>query len=59
MQSDGQHCFIIPITSGLAIVPSPAVSNYAATKSALHSFGISLSVLLSDTNVHVMEIIPP
>ncbi|KIM84614.1 hypothetical protein PILCRDRAFT_818191 [Piloderma croceum F 1598] len=57
--SSGQHCFIVPITSGLAIIPSPSVSNYSATKAALHSFGISLSVQLSDTNVHVMEIMPP
>jgi len=57
--SQGQNCLIVTITSGLGIVPAPWVANYAATKAALRSFSISLSAQLSDTNVHVMEILPP
>jgi short-subunit dehydrogenase involved in D-alanine esterification of teichoic acids len=59
LQSEGQHCFIVPITSGLGIVPVPWVLNYAATKAALHSFSMSLSAQLAATNVQVMEIMPP
>ncbi|KAF7971827.1 hypothetical protein HWV62_19833 [Athelia sp. TMB] len=57
--ASGQPCFIVPITSGLAITPSPWVPNYGATKAALHSFSVSLSFQLTDTNVRVMEIFPP
>ncbi|KAF8898528.1 hypothetical protein BD779DRAFT_1484401 [Infundibulicybe gibba] len=57
--AQGRPCFIIPVTSGLGIVPAPWVPNYSATKAALHSFGFSLRGQLEGTNVHVMEIIPP
>jgi len=59
LAADGQPCFIVPITSGLAIIPPPWVPNYGATKAALHSFSVSLSVQLTDTNIHIMEIFPP
>ncbi|KZT05921.1 NAD(P)-binding protein [Laetiporus sulphureus 93-53] len=55
----GRPSFIITVTSGLAIVPGPWVPNYCATKAALHSFSLSLDQQLKDTNVTVMEIIPP
>ncbi|EGO28957.1 hypothetical protein SERLADRAFT_377262 [Serpula lacrymans var. lacrymans S7.9] len=51
--------FIYTVTSGLAIVPGPWVPNYCATKAALHSLSLSLNVQLRDSNVHVVEIIPP
>ncbi|KAH8102477.1 NAD-P-binding protein [Cristinia sonorae] len=59
LSAEGRPSFIIPITSGLGIVPIPRVVNYAATKSALHNFTLSLNSQLSETNVHVMEIFPP
>ncbi|EDR15067.1 uncharacterized protein LACBIDRAFT_291564 [Laccaria bicolor S238N-H82] len=57
--AQGRKCSIIPVTSGLAIVPAPWVLNYSASKAALHSFSVSLRAQLKNTNVHVMEIIPP
>ncbi|KIK04269.1 hypothetical protein K443DRAFT_93553 [Laccaria amethystina LaAM-08-1] len=57
--AQGRKCSIIPVTSGLAIVPAPWVLNYSASKAALHSFSVSLRAQLKNTNVHVMEVIPP
>jgi short-subunit dehydrogenase involved in D-alanine esterification of teichoic acids len=57
--SQGRFSFLSPVTSGLCFVPAPWISNYSATKAALHSFTMSLRSQLIDTNVHVMEIIPP
>ncbi|KAG6842497.1 hypothetical protein C0991_000023 [Blastosporella zonata] len=59
LSADGRPCFIVPVTSGLAITPAPQIPNYSASKAALHSFSTSLQVQLRNTNVHVMEIIPP
>ncbi|PCH33813.1 NAD(P)-binding protein [Wolfiporia cocos MD-104 SS10] len=59
LSEQGRPSFIVPITSGLAIVPGPWVPNYCATKAALHSFSLSLNTQLKDTNVRVMEIFPP
>lgn len=43
----------------LALLPKGLIPNYCATKAALHSLCISLHNSLKDTNVHVMEIMPP
>ncbi|KAF9458120.1 hypothetical protein BDZ94DRAFT_146934 [Collybia nuda] len=59
LATQGQPCFIVPVTSGLGITPGPPVPNYSATKAALHNFTISLRVQLQGTNIHVLEIIPP
>ncbi|THH30087.1 hypothetical protein EUX98_g4118 [Antrodiella citrinella] len=59
LNAEGRPSFIVPISSGLGLCPAPWVPNYAATKAAVHSFALSLSSQLEDTNVHVMEIIPP
>ena len=40
-------------------MPLPAVPTYSATKAAMHSFTESLRVQLSDTNIQVIEIVPP
>ncbi|PPR01615.1 hypothetical protein CVT24_005766 [Panaeolus cyanescens] len=51
--------FVIPVTSGLGVIPGPWVPNYSASKAALHSFSVSLGIQLEHTNVNVLEIIPP
>jgi len=55
----GHPTFLVPISSGLAIIPSPKVPNYSASKAALHSFCLSLDAQLQGTNVSVVEILPP
>ena len=55
----GRSSFIVPVTPGLALVPAPWCPNHSAAKSALHSASIGLLLQLKDTNVHVMELIPP
>ena len=48
---------IINVSSGLGIVPLVTVPVYSATKSALHSFSISLRKQLENTTVKVFEIL--
>ncbi|KAH8110647.1 NAD(P)-binding protein [Phellopilus nigrolimitatus] len=59
LSAAGRHAFIVPISSGLAILPLSPCADYCATKAALHSLSISLHISLGNTNVHVMEIMPP
>ncbi|KZT21658.1 NAD(P)-binding protein [Neolentinus lepideus HHB14362 ss-1] len=55
----GQPCFLLPITSNLGIAPGAWTPCYSATKAALHSLALSLNEQLKDTNVRIMEIMPP
>lgn len=50
---------IAAVTSGLAFVPLAMTPTYCATKAALHSWLQSLRRQLVDTNVEVLEIVPP
>lgn len=50
---------IINIGSGLAFVPLANAPVYSATKSALHSFTLSLRHQLARTSIQVIEILPP
>ncbi|KAJ6604371.1 hypothetical protein DFH09DRAFT_1122458 [Mycena vulgaris] len=59
LSADGRPSFIIPVTSGLGLMPSPYVPNYSASKAALRSFTTSLRKQLERTKVNVVEIIPP
>jgi uncharacterized oxidoreductase len=54
-----KECAIVNITSGLAFIPLKIVPVYCATKTALHTFSISLRSQLAKTNVRVFEIAPP
>jgi uncharacterized oxidoreductase len=47
------------VSSGLAFIPFTAGPVYAATKAAIHSYTMSLRFSLQDTNLRVIEIIPP
>jgi uncharacterized oxidoreductase len=50
---------IVNVTSGLAIAPRAGGPVYCATKAGLRSFTLSLRHNLRDTNVHVVEALPP
>jgi uncharacterized oxidoreductase len=50
---------IINVSSGLAFTPITILPVYCATKSALHSYTLSLRHQLSNTSVKVFELIPP
>jgi len=51
--------FLVPVSSTLAMVSAGKVPNYCASKAALHSLSISLKNSLKNTNVKVMELMPP
>jgi uncharacterized oxidoreductase len=50
---------VINVSSGLAFVPLASTPVYCATKAAVHSFSVSLRHQLRDTEVSVIEVIPP
>ena len=50
---------VINVSSGLGFVPIASMPVYCATKSALHSFTMSLRHQLKDTAIKVFEVIPP
>lgn len=50
---------VMTVTSGLAFVPLAMTPTYCATKAAIHSYTESLRYQLKDTNVQVIELIPP
>jgi len=59
LKTRDRRAWIMPISSGLALVHEPRVPNYSAIKAALHSFTASLRVQLRETTINVIEIIPP
>ncbi|KAI0348456.1 NAD(P)-binding protein [Trametopsis cervina] len=59
LSEKGRHSFIVPVTSTLASLPAPTIPGYCASKAAVHSLVLSLDHNLRNTNVHVMELIPP
>ena len=50
---------VINVTSGLSFVPLVQLPIYCATKSFMHNFNTSLTKLLSQRKIEVIEIIPP
>ncbi|NJS14652.1 MAG: SDR family NAD(P)-dependent oxidoreductase [Sphingopyxis sp.] len=50
---------IVNVTSGLAIAPRAGGSVYCATKAGLRSYTQALRHLLKDSNVRVIEALPP
>jgi uncharacterized oxidoreductase len=55
----GKLSAVLNVTSGLAFVPLVELPVYCATKSFLHNFNTSLTKLLSQRKIEVIEIIPP
>jgi uncharacterized oxidoreductase len=54
-----QGATLLNVSSGLAFVPLAVFPVYCATKAAVHSFSLSLRHQLKDSNVKVIELIPP
>jgi uncharacterized oxidoreductase len=54
-----KNAILLNVSSGLAFVPRAIFPVYCATKAAVHSFSLSLRHQLRDSNVKVIEIIPP
>jgi len=54
-----QNATLLNVSSGLAFVPIALFPVYCATKAAVHSFSLSLRQQLRDSNVKVIELIPP
>lgn len=50
---------IVNVTSGLAIAPSASGPLYCGTKAGLRSFTLALRVQLKNTNIKVIEALPP
>jgi uncharacterized oxidoreductase len=50
---------IVNVTSGLAIAPRSGGPVYCATKAGLRSFTQAMRYNLRDTNIHVIEALPP
>lgn len=50
---------LVTVSSGLAFLPLAMTPTYCATKAAVHSWSQSLRFQLRDTNVEVLEIVPP
>jgi len=50
---------IVNVTSGLAIAPAARTPVYCATKAGLRFYTLALRAQLKDTNIHVVEALPP
>lgn len=50
---------VVNVTSGLALSPKASSPVYCATKAGVRSFSRALRWQLEDTNVHVVEVLPP
>jgi uncharacterized oxidoreductase len=51
--------YVLTVSSGLAFTPMSPAAVYCMTKAAIHSYSMSMRYKLKDSNVRVIEIIPP
>jgi uncharacterized oxidoreductase len=51
--------YVMNVSSGLAFTPMSFTSVYCATKAAMHSYTMTLRYKLKNSNVRVVEIVPP
>ena len=53
------HATIVTVSSGLAFAPLAVTPTYDASKAAIHMLSEALRLQLADTNVDVVELVPP
>ena len=53
------HATVTTVSSGLAFMPMAITPTYCATKAAIHSYTESLRYQLKDTQIEVLELVPP
>ncbi|MFF2266939.1 SDR family oxidoreductase [Cellulosimicrobium cellulans] len=53
------HATIVTVSSGLAFAPLAVTPTYDASKAAIHMLSEALRLQLADTNVEVVELVPP
>ena len=51
--------YVMTVSSGLGFTPMNATAIYCATKAAIHSYSQTTRYKLKDTNVKLIEIVPP
>jgi uncharacterized oxidoreductase len=51
--------YVMNVSSGLAFTPMSFTSVYCSTKAAMHSYTMTLRYKLKNSNVRVVEIVPP
>ena len=51
--------YVITVSSGLGFTPMSLTSVYCATKAAIHSYSMTTRYQLRNSNVKVVEIVPP
>ncbi|WP_406817353.1 SDR family oxidoreductase [Mycobacterium sp. M23085] len=56
---DQPDATIITVSSGLAFAPLRVTPSYNASKAAIHMLSESIRLQLADTNVQVIEVVPP
>jgi uncharacterized oxidoreductase len=59
LQKKNEVTVLSNVSSGLAFIPFVGGPVYSATKAAIHNYTMSLRYSLQDTNVRVIEIVPP
>jgi uncharacterized oxidoreductase len=51
--------YVLTVSSGLGFTPMNATAVYCATKAAIHSYSLTTRFRLKNSNVKVIEIVPP
>jgi uncharacterized oxidoreductase len=57
--NQSKEALVVFVTSGLAYMPVSQYAGYCASKAAMHSFTLSLQHQLKNTNIKVVEVLPP
>ena len=57
--SEGKNTAVVFVTSGLALIPIVRCGNYGASKAGMHHLIYSIREQLVETNVKIIELIPP